>query len=122
MPELVFSVTSGDNRLPFEILESKVAGLQSKKVDEGVEIRFVKGTIHEGLLPGPETYTFLIYLADNIVIPTAVGILSAYVYDKLKSKSDAKLKIGEIDIRIDEGEIKRILIREFEKSESKKKR
>lgn len=57
-------------------------------------------------------------LVKDVAIPTAVSILSAYLYHKLKSRTDSKLKIDGIDVRIDKGKIERILIKRLEKSES----
>jgi hypothetical protein len=81
----------------------------TKKLTDDVTLRSGGMTIHE-TVGYAETYTFLAYFAQNVGLPLAVGLLSAYIYDRLKSKPDAKLKIGKVDVRINKGEIKRIIL------------
>jgi len=71
----------------------------------------------EGTLAFLETYTFLVRFVEYI----AISILSAYLYERWKSKKskiEPKLKIEGIDVRIGKGKIERILIKRLEKFES----
>jgi len=111
---LAMSIVTTDERLPREVMEAESTEAK-KRVSEGIEIEYLRGTIHE-ITGYPETYDFLIEIGKEVVLPTAVGILSAHLYDKLKSKKDVKLKIEGIDILIDRGEIKRVLIEKLEKT------
>ncbi len=58
----------------------------------------------------------IIYLTFEISKGVAMALLTAWLYDKLKGRVE-KLRIEGIDVQIDEGEIKRILINKIEKSE-----
>lgn len=105
----IFSVTTADGTLPFEIIDAKTTE-QSKRVEEGAEIRFLSGTIHEAVA-FPETYTFLLSFARDAALAILAGIVANYLYDKLKSKADAKLKIKDTDVPVEKDEIQRAILR-----------
>ncbi len=107
--KVAISITTTDKSIRTDL----VGATNSKVVTDGIEVRYEKETIHEAIA-FPETYTFLVFIAQNVALPTAVGVLSSYIYDVLKGKPDAKLKIGEIDVHIDKGEIDRIIMKKIE--------
>lgn len=105
----IFSVTTADGSLPFEIIDAKTTE-QSKRIGEGAKIRFLSATIHEAVA-FPETYTFLLSFARDTALAILAGIVANYLYDKLKSKADAKLKIKDADVPVDKDEIERAILR-----------
>jgi hypothetical protein len=82
-----------------------------KEVTQGVEIHRSDRVKLREMVTDHHTWHFLVYLANNLVVPTAVTLLSAYLYDKLKGKANVKLKIEGIEVLIDKGEIEKILVK-----------
>jgi hypothetical protein len=107
---LVFAVTTADSGILSDLLDGK----NVKFLTDGLTLKSGGMTIHE-VVGFPETYTFLVYLAENLAVPFAVGLLTNYIYDKVKPKQDAKLKIGNVDVRIEKGEIERAILEHLDK-------
>jgi len=106
---VVFSVTTADANLTFDILEAKMVK-QSKTVAKGAEIRFLSQTIKEALAL-PETITFLLVLARDAAIGVLAGLAANYLFRKLESKPDVKLKIMDTEVPMDKDEIERAILR-----------
>lgn len=106
---VVFSVTTSDANLTFDILEAKMVK-QSKTVAKGAEIRFLSQTIKETIAP-PETITFLLALARDTTIGVLAGLAANYLFRKLESKPDVKLKIMDTEVPVDRDEIERAILR-----------
>jgi hypothetical protein len=100
------------------ILREMLGDGNTKTLTDGVTLKSGGMTIHE-TVGYAETYTFLVFVAEYVALALAGGLLSNYIYDRLKSKPDAKLKVGKVDVRIDKGEIKRIILENLELTEDK---
>jgi hypothetical protein len=111
---LAFQITTKERSILFDMLGTA----NSKTLTDGVTLKSGRMTIHE-IIGFAETYTFIVFLAESVALPLGTGLVASYIYDKLKSKPDAKLKIGKVDVRIDEGEIKRIILENLELTENK---
>lgn len=111
---VVFSVTTADANLTFEILEAKMDvsyAEQTKTVAKGAEIRFLSQTIREALA-APETITFLLTLARDAAIGVLASLAADYLFRKLsESKADVKLKIMDKEVPVDRDEIERAILR-----------
>ena len=107
---LSFSITTTDSNLGWGLLD----GQEKKTLADGLTIVSKGGTIHETAVPFPETYTFLIQLMASIPVEVAVGLLTNYIYDKLQSKPETKLKIGKLDVKVEKREIQRVILENLE--------
>jgi hypothetical protein len=65
--------------------------------------------------------TFVIWIGENVVLPAAIGIVSKYLYDRLRpsKRKIFELKINGLDVRLKEGEINRVLIEQLTVSKEK---
>jgi hypothetical protein len=106
---VVFSVTTANANLTFDILEAKMVE-QNKTVAKGAEIRFLSGTIREALA-APETITFLLVLARDVAIQVLAGLAANYLFKKLESKPEIKLKIMDTEVPVDKDAIERAILR-----------
>jgi len=87
--------------------------LEATRIADGVKIRW-HPIVRGGMM---DIACYLIELEKDRVLSSVVGVLSAYLYDRLKGKADVKLEIENIDVPLDsEGHLRRILIKILEKS------
>jgi hypothetical protein len=70
-----------------------IAGETEKLLAEGISIRW-QGESFRKSLDFPTIINLSIWIGQNIAIPVAVGILSSYIYDKLKKHENSKVFIN----------------------------
>lgn len=63
---------------------------------------------------------FTLSIGQNVVLPTVVGILSSYLYDKLKERKAQGIKIGDAYTSIDEKQIYQAIMKELPKQADNK--
>jgi hypothetical protein len=88
--------------------------LEATRIADGVKIRWHPivrcGTI--------DIACYLIELEKGLALSSVVGVLSAYIYDRLKGKADVKLEVEDLDVPLDdEGHLRRMLIKELEEQQ-----
>ena len=83
-------------------------GKTEKTIAEGVKLRydgvtrlFTASVDSQGSL----ILQFAVLVGQNVVLPTIVGILSSYLYDKLKERKAHNVKIGDTYVPINLHEI-----------------
>jgi len=111
--EIKVEIATRDIKLSFDLFETR-------EIKQGMERQIALNLIMRsegGMFAAAEGSPEIIYLAFEIGKDVAIGVLAAWLYDKLKGRAE-KLRIEGIDVQIDEGEIKRVLIERIEKGES----
>lgn len=97
-------IETHDTLLVYDLLEKDTANKGDViSIGDGASLRY-RGTLiqlQEGI---PEVIGFILTIAKDI----GVGIVSAWLYDKLKNKK-ATLRIDRTVVEIDKGEITRII-------------
>jgi len=97
-------IQTNDGFLVFEMLgKSRAESGDVVPIGDGASLKY-NGTLiqlQEGI---PETIVFILNLTTDI----GIGIVSAWLYDKLKNKK-ATLRIDRTIVEIDKGEISRII-------------
>jgi hypothetical protein len=87
--------------------------LEATRIADGVKIRW-HPIVRGGTI---DIACYLIELEKGLALSSVVGVLSAYIYDRLKGKADVKLEIEGLDVPLDdEGHLRRMLIKELEKN------
>jgi hypothetical protein len=87
--------------------------LEATRIADGVKIRW-HPIVRGGII---DIACYLIELEKGLVLSSVVGVLSAYIYDRLKGKADVKLEIEDLDVPLDdEGHLRRTLIKKLEKN------
>jgi len=117
--ELNIEIETHDSRLSFDLFETdKLAfGTTTKTVAEGVSIQYRGGTIREaaGL---PEIFRISAFIGKNVVLPIAVGILSAYLYDKFKGKAE-RVRINNIYVEVNVNRFENLILEILKKEVSR---
>lgn len=109
--KLNMKIETPDKNLNSDLLETSHALMNEteKIIADGVSIRYEGRTIREAI-GFPELFNFSIYIAEHIALPIAVGLLSRYIYDKLKDKKDTEIKINNTSIEINAEKIEQLIL------------
>ena len=110
-------VETFDKMLSFDLFESKeIKYDMEKQVAPNVVIRS-KGLDFKEAVGFTDIINLALEIGKDVAVGAAAGLLANWLYDKTRGRAE-KLRIEGIDVRIDKGEIKRILIEKIEKSKS----
>ncbi len=93
--------------------ESLEPGKTKKDVTDGVTLRFDGVAKQYSASVGSPAIIFLeiaITLGKNVMLPIVVGILSSYIYDKLKEQKAESIKIGNTYIKANNVQINQQII------------
>lgn len=96
-------------------------GKTEKAIADGVSIRYE--TASKPLIASIESQAVLqitLIIGQNVVLPTVLGVLSSYLYDKLKEHNMKRFKIGAASLSINEREIYQAIMKEFPKQDDTK--
>ncbi|MEM3673602.1 MAG: hypothetical protein QW468_05220 [Candidatus Bathyarchaeia archaeon] len=109
-------IETRDRKLIFDIFESDkmIYPFIAKEITDGVSIRLNGFVLRENIY-APGLVSIKLFLAENVALPTAIGVFSAWLYDKLKGRKVDKLYIEGTEVKIDRGEIEKNLIEKVEK-------
>ena len=92
----------------FETPQPKVG--QEKIIGEGVSIR-IKNYFARDTVDLPTILNIVAYIGEHVALPIAVGLLSRYLYDKLKDRKEkSRLIINYIPVEIDAEKIEHLII------------
>lgn len=83
--------------------------LAETKPPEGIKIS-TKVYLKKSIGNGPQLLSIIYTLGSNVV----AGILASFIYNKLTSKKPEYIRINNIEIEFNEGEISRIISNELE--------
>lgn len=100
-----------DKQMSFDLFETKERLARGMKIEiaHNISARFESIGFREAI-GFPDLIHFTVTIGKDVAIGVACGIISAWLYDKLKERKVEKLKIERTEVSIDKGEIKRILM------------
>jgi len=102
--EIDIEIYTKDNSLIFDLLRKKSAK-RGDIITISEDVKFVyKGTLTHFAVDVPSIIHATIEIGGSI----AIGIVSAWLYDRLKGRAE-KIKIDRTVIEVEEGEIRRII-------------
>jgi len=108
---ITFEIETHDSKLLSDLFELKEREWMPRVFEEGASARY-GGSVERLTKELPE----IIIIAVEILKAIGIGVLSAWLYDKIKGRA-VTLRIKKTEVKIDKGEIERILIEEMEKEE-----
>src|SRR3989337_3320418 len=113
-------IETPDKNLSYDLLETDhIQAYQTEKIiTDGVSIRY-EGQILREAISFPELFNFSIYVAEHVALPIAVGILSRYLYDKLKDKKETKIEVNYVYVEINAEKIENAILNIVQKNEDK---
>jgi hypothetical protein len=112
--ELSIGIETKDNKLGFDLFatQSLVPGKTEKEITEGISIKF-QGEMVCLTVDFPNVIQIAILFGELVGIPIAVGVLSNYIYDKLKNGRASKVVINNQPVEINAEEIKQVIINNY---------
>jgi len=115
--EIKIEIETHDNMLAFDLFESKelVADRTEKSISDNVSVRF-EGEVFRKAEGLPRIIEMTLVLAKEVITPIILGIVSAWLYDKIKGRS-AVLRIERTEVTINKQKIESVLIEKIEKRE-----
>jgi len=103
-------IESGDPRLAWELMNSSsLEPGQKHIISKGAELTYQHIYQKRGL-----DFPAIISLTLDIGEGVAIGVIVAWLYDKIKGKA-SKLTIDRTEVHIDAGEIKKVITEKIEK-------
>ena len=105
--ELEIGIEILDPELESDLFESTES--REKIITEGVSIRFKNYKIRE-IVDYPTIINIAVYIAEHIALPVAAGVLSRYLYDKLKDRENQKITINNIPVEVNAEKIENLII------------
>jgi len=113
--ELEIEIETFDKKLDFDLFEAKERferGMETK-IAEGVLARYerTEGRLAVGFA---DVIHFAITIGRNTAIGVVSGIISDWLYDKLKERKVEKLRIERTEVEIDRSQIERIITEKME--------
>jgi hypothetical protein len=117
--EIQIKIESKDKFLEFEMFKTKEVENGETKIGIADGIQAVYGgTVIQEAFPAPSIFYLTIEVSKDIAIGVAAGLISAWLYDKLKGKKVNEITIEMTKAEYNEGEIKRIIIEKFKQKSS----
>lgn len=106
-------IETRDRQLAYEILgtPNEVSSGSFVSVPGGGRLTFEYLTAYKAL-DIPETLHFIVDVTTNL----EVGLLSAWLYEKVRGRT-TRIHINRIEVQVEEGEIKRVLLEQIEREE-----
>jgi hypothetical protein len=118
--ELEIGIEILDPKLVSDLFETtKPSVSQEKTIAEGVSIR-IKNYYSRDAVDLPTILNIIARISEHVALPIAVGILSNYLYDKLKKRKNRKVMINYIQVEINAEKIKELIIEIIEKKHDSK--
>jgi hypothetical protein len=116
--ELTICIEERDNKLERDLFESEEHSRQKKVISKSVSIQYKSHYAFDAVdLP-----TWLIigaYVGEHIALPVAVGILSRYLYNKLKDRKESKVTINNMPVEINTEKIEQLILMILKEKEDK---
>ena len=105
-------IDTHDRRLSFDLLDNPktVHASETAEVPGGAKLTF-HGLLVRKAFGIPETIEAILTFGGGV----ASGLVASWLYEKIKGRATS-LRIDEIEVRIDKGEIERIIRRTIEKT------
>jgi len=109
--EIQIEIKSENISLEFDMFETNEvkAGETKIKIAEGIQAVYEGGLIQEAF-PAPSIFYVSIDISKEIAIGIASGLITAWLYDKLKGRKVNEIIIEKTEAEYDKGEIKRIIV------------
>lgn len=102
--DLKIEITTNDNMLVFDLMNTKNLQVgMTNSISPDITLRLNQQTLFESV-GTPDIFTFTVSIGKD----TAVGVFSAWLYDKLKGRR-RKLKINGTIVNTDKNDIDRVL-------------
>jgi len=98
----------------FETPQPKVG--QEKIIGEGVSIR-IKNYFARDTVDLPTTLNIVAYIGEHVALPIAVGVLSKYLYEKLKDRKESRIIINYTPMDINAEKIEQLILNMLPKEE-----
>ena len=83
-----------------------------KEIQRGIFLRYERTLIREAVNFPPITELTII-VGRDIVLPIAIGILSNFLYDKLKNKDVKSIKVNGVEMQLDKDKISELISKEL---------
>ena len=100
---------SGDHVLVDAIMGSPNAKRGSETpAPGGARLRY-EGTLFQEAAGAPEVARFILHMGGDVGVGVVSGLLSAWLYDRLKAGQATKLRIDRVDVELKQGAIERII-------------
>jgi len=90
-------------------------GVSTKKVTDGVSIRF-NGIVLREAIAIPDLIKITLLITEKVALPVAVGLFSSWLYDRLKNRRVRRISIERTEVKLDKGEIERILLEKIKEN------
>jgi len=116
--ELNIEIETYDKMLSSDLFETtKFSAGQTKRIiAEGISIRYEGGMIRKAV-DFPEIINIALTIGEHVVLPIAVGILSRYLYDKLKDRKASKVTINHTQVEINADKIETLILEILKREE-----
>lgn len=108
--ELEISIEKRDRNLEKDLFETPQPRVGEKKIIvEGVSIR-IKNYFGRDAVDLPTILNVVADIGEKVVLPIVVGVLSRYLYDKLKYRKESKVTINYVPVEINAQKIEQLII------------
>jgi hypothetical protein len=115
--ELEISIEKRDRNLEKDLFETPQPRIGEKKIiAEGVSIR-IKNYFGRDVVDLPTILNVVADIGEKVALPIAVGILSRYLYDKLKDRKQSKVTINNTSVEINTDKIEKLIINVLKEEE-----
>jgi len=115
--ELDIGIEIRDPKLVSELFETNTTYVGQKKViAEDVSIQIKKYYAREAV-DFPTVVNIVAYIGEHVALPIAVGVLSRYLYDKLKVGKQSKVTINNTPVEINAQKIEQLIINVLKEEE-----
>jgi hypothetical protein len=106
-----------DSKLISDLFETKdsseykkiVSDKQEKTIAEGVSIQYLYHYAADAV-DIPTLLLISAYIGEHVVLPVAAGLLSRYLYDKLKDRKTSKITINDISVEFNAEKIQQLIL------------
>lgn len=116
--ELEIGIEIRDPKLVSELFETNETHVGQKKViAEGVSIQ-IKNYYARDAVDLPTILNIVAWIGEHVALPFAVGVLSRYLYDKLKVRKQSKVTINKLPVEINAEKIGQLIINLRKKNEN----
>jgi len=118
--KIPIQIETQDRMLSWDLFEARSlqSGQTEKVITEGISIKLESIEIRKGF-GFPEIVDITVFVAEHVALPIAVGMLSRYLYDKLKDKRETKIEINYLYVEINAEKIENAILSIVQKNEDK---
>lgn len=121
------SIEEYDKNLRYDLfgIESKdinkvLAEKQKTIIDKGISLQY-KHHVRCFAENVPSWIVITVEISKDVALPLAVGIISSYIYDKLKNRKNERVVIFNQTVEINAKKIEKLIIHNINQSEESKK-